>query len=90
MRLAVVAGGLSRLQERPVSQQLGESLHNLRRWLMFAEEGQIRKSQLQDQANQASALTLVTNSIIVWNTRYMKAVIDQLRAEGHVVGDDDL
>jgi TnpA family transposase len=60
-------------QQRRVSLQLnkGESLHNLRRWLMFAQEGQIRKSQLQDQANQASALTLVTNAIIVWNTRYM-------------------
>jgi TnpA family transposase len=57
---------------------------------MFAQEGQIRKSQLQDQANQASALTLVTNAIIVWNTRYMQAVVDQLRSEGYVVSEDDL
>ena len=48
---------------------------------MFADEGKIKKSQFQDQANQASALTLVTNAIIVWNTAYMQAVVDQLKEE---------
>lgn len=68
----------------------GEALHNLRQWLMFAEEGKIKKSQLQDQANQASALTLVTNAIIVWNTRYMQLIIDQLKVAGYSITDDDL
>ena len=79
-------------QQRRVSLQLnkGEALHYLRQWIMFAEEGKIKKSQLQDQANQASALTLVTNAIIVWNTRYMQVVIDQLKAEGYSINDDDL
>ena len=79
-------------QQRRVSLQLnkGEALHSLRQWLMFAEEGQIKKSQLQDQANQASALTLVTNAIIVWNTRYMQAVIDQLKKEGYHVSNSDI
>ncbi len=79
-------------QQRRVSRQLnkGEALHYLRQWIMFAEEGKIKKSQLQDQANQASALTLVTNAIIVWNTRYMQVVIDQLKAEGYSISDDDL
>jgi len=31
---------------------------------MDLEEGQIKKSQLQNQANQAGALTLVTNALI--------------------------
>ena len=79
-------------QQRRVSAQLnkGEALIDLRRWLLFANEGQLRKSQLQDQATQASALTLVTNAVIVWNTRYMQAVIDQLRKEGHSIEDADL
>lgn len=50
----------------------------------------IRKSQLEDQANQASALTLITNAIIVWNTRYISAIIEQLRKEGHTVNDSDI
>lgn len=79
-------------QQSRVSKQLnkGEALHDLRRWLLFADEGKIRKSQLQAQATQASALTLVTNAIIVWNTRYMQAVIDQLKEEGYSISNDDL
>jgi hypothetical protein len=68
----------------------GEKLHELRQWLLFAEGGQIKKSQLQDQANQASALTLVTDAIIVWNTRYMQVAIDQLRKEGYAIKDGDI
>jgi len=79
-------------QQRRVSLQLnkGEGLHDLRKWLLFAEQGQNKKSQLQDQANQASALTLVTNAVIVWNTRYMQEIIDQLRFEGYEVDDKDI
>lgn len=79
-------------QQRRVSKQLnkGEALHDLRQWLFFADEGQLQKSQLQEQANQASALTLVTNAIIVWNTVYMQAVIDQLKQEGYVINESDL
>ena len=62
----------------------------MRKWLLFAEQGQIKKSQLQDQVNQASALTLVTNAVIVWNTRYMQEIIDQLRFEGYEVDDKDI
>lgn len=42
------------------------------------------------ETNHASALTLVTNAIIVWNTRYMQVIIDQLKAEGYPISDDDL
>ena len=47
------------------------------------------ESQLLNQATQASALTLVTNSIIVWNTRYMQAIIKQLETEGYAVSEED-
>lgn len=68
----------------------GEAIHDLRHFLMFANEGNIRRSQLEAQTNQASALTLVTNAIICWNTRYISAIIDQLRKEGHTVNDSDI
>jgi len=71
--------------------KLGQALHKLGpQWLLFADEGQLKKSQLQEQANQDSALTLVTNAIIVWNTVYMQAVIDQLKQEGYVINESDL
>ncbi len=78
--------------QRRVSTQLnkGESIHDLRRFLFFANEGKIKKSQLEDQANQASALTLVTNAVIIWNTRYIQAIIEQLEKEGYTFDSNDL
>ena len=79
-------------RQRRVNRQLnkGESLHNLRKFLFFANEGKIRKSQIEDQINQSSALTLVTNAVIVWNTRYIQAIIDHLLAEGYNISEEDI
>jgi len=68
----------------------GEELHKLRRFLLFANEGEIRKAHIENQEIQASALTLMTNAVIVWNTRYMQAVIDQLQLEGYIIEEKDL
>jgi len=68
----------------------GESMHSLRSYLRYANEGNVRKSQLDDQNNQAACLTLLSNVIIVWNTRYCQAVIDNYKASGGIVSDDDL
>lgn len=68
----------------------GEWLHDLRKFLLFANEGQIRKSQIKDQINQASCLTLFTNAVIVWNTRYIQAAVKQLQSEGYEVRNSDL
>ncbi|MDP9353350.1 MAG: Tn3 family transposase [Chloroflexota bacterium] len=68
----------------------GESLHALRRFIFFANEGQIRKRQPEEQGNQASSLNLVTNAVITWNTVYMAEAIRQLKDEGYEVGDQDL
>jgi hypothetical protein len=47
-------------------------------------------SYYEEQLNQASCLNLVTNAVVLWNTVYMKAVLDQLKAEGHHVDDVDV
>jgi hypothetical protein len=57
---------------------------------MFGNEGKIRRRQLEEQTNQASCLTLVTNAVITWNTVYMAAAIEQLRTEGHAIADADI
>ena len=76
----------------PINGQLnkGESLDALGQFLFFANEGKFRQRYQEDQANQASCLTLVTNAVITWNTVYMAAVLDELRAEGHVIADADV
>jgi Tn3 transposase DDE domain len=40
--------------------------------------------------NQARCLNLVTNAVVTWNTVYMAAVIEQLRAEGKTVNEEDI
>jgi Tn3 transposase DDE domain len=77
---------------RRINRQLnkGESLHALRRFLFFGNEGQLRRRQLEDQANQASCLTLVTNAVVTWNTIYMAAALEQLASSGDPILDEDL
>jgi TnpA family transposase len=68
----------------------GESLHALRDFLFVADKGVIRRKQEEAQTNQAMCLNLVTNAVVVWNTVYMQAVLDQLQTEGYPVVEEDL
>lgn len=40
------------------------------------------------QEDQLSALGLVLNAVVLWNTRYIDAAITELRAQGHPVPDE--
>ena len=77
---------------RRINTQLnkGESLHSLREFLFFANKGTIRRKQEEEQTNQAGCLNLLTNAVIAWNTVYMAAVIDRLRADAprHAIVDE--
>ena len=68
----------------------GEQVHDLRQFIHFANEGKIRTHLEEEQINEASCLNLVVNAIILWNTVYMQAIIEQLRKEGYHISDDDL
>lgn len=56
----------------------------------MADKGVIRRRQYEAQTNQALCLNVVTNAVVIWNTVYMQAVLDQLRAEGYSVQEADL
>ncbi len=51
--------------------------------------GELRQRYRQGQEDQLSALGSVLNMVVLWNTRYMQRVLDQLRAEGHEVRPED-
>ena len=57
---------------------------------MVANKGQLRRRRPEELTHQALCLNLVTNAVIVWNTVYMAAVIEQLKQEGYPVHDSDL
>jgi hypothetical protein len=61
-----------------------------RKTFFFANEGEIRCAQHNDQTVQALCLNLATNAVITWNTVYITRVLDALRDEGHAVSDEDL
>jgi Tn3 transposase DDE domain len=77
---------------RKISRQLnkGESLHALKRDLLYAHEGAVRARHLQAQTEQAWCLTLVTNAVIAWTTEYYGLAIEAMRRAGRHVDDDVL
>lgn len=77
---------------RRINAQLnkGESLHALRDVLFVADKGVIRRKQEEAQTDQAMCLNLVTNAVVVWNTVYMHAALDQLRMEGMAMQEENL
>lgn len=77
---------------RKIARQLnkGESLHALRRDLLYAHEGMIRARQLEDQTEQAWCLTLATNAVIAWTTEYYGLAVEQMRRSGQRIDDEAL
>lgn len=67
----------------------GEEVHGLREFLFFDNKGQIRKQQPDDLVNLAGCLNLVSNAVIVWNTVYMQAAIEESRRKGHAIDESD-
>jgi len=62
----------------------------LARKIFYGQRGELRQRYREGQEDQLGALGLVLNAIIVWNTRYIGAAIQRLRAAGIHVSDDDL
>jgi Transposase and inactivated derivatives, TnpA family len=77
---------------RRISRQLnkGESLHALKRDLLYAHEGTVRARHLQAQTGQAWCLTLVTNAVVAWSTEYFGLAVDSMRAAGRRIDDEIL
>ena len=68
----------------------GEGRHQLRRVVFHGKRGELRQRYREGQEDQLGALGLVVNAIVLWNTIYMDAALDQLRREGFEVRDEDV
>lgn len=68
---------------------LQESRHRLARKIFHGSGGQLRQAYREGQEDQLSALGLVLNAVVLWNTRYMDAALAHLRASGYPVCDED-
>ena len=63
----------------------GEARNSLARAVFFHRLGEIRDRTFENQAYRASGLNLLVAAIILWNTRYLQAAFDAMRARGDAV-----
>jgi TnpA family transposase len=68
----------------------GEGRHSVAREVFHGKRGELRQHYREGQEDQLGALGLVLNMIVLWNTIYMDAALNQLRAEGYLVNDEDV
>jgi TnpA family transposase len=84
------------IQEEPLRDAIqlqlnrGEFRHILAKSLFFANWGNFRTGDYEEVMNKASCLSLLSNAVLVWNTVHIARIVDQLRAAGHEVRDEDL
>ncbi len=67
-----------------------ESRHRLGRKICHGNRGQIRQPYREGQEDQLAALGLVLNAVVLWNTRYLDAIREQLRERGEQVRGEDV
>jgi TnpA family transposase len=67
-----------------------EDRHKLARAVFHGKRGELRQRYREGQEDQLRAWGLVVNIIVLWNTLYMNAAVEQLRAEGFPVRAEDV
>ena len=60
------------------------------RWIFFANQGEFTTGDYEEIMNKASALNLVSNAILYWNTSRISNIVEALRAQGETVDDETL
>ncbi len=60
------------------------------RAICYGKRGEIYKRYREGQEDQLGVLGLVTNAVVLWNTIYIEAALNQLRQEGVEVKDEDV
>ncbi len=61
----------------------GESRHNLARRLFFANRGAFRSGDYAEIMNKVSALSVLSNAVLVWNTVRIGGIVEELAEAGH-------
>ncbi len=68
----------------------GEGRHQLARIIFHGKRGELRQRYREGQEDQLGALGLVVNLVVLWNTIYMDAALDRLRADAFDVWPEDV
>lgn len=76
--------GMAKIKEKIPT--LGHS----HRWIFFANQGIFTTSDFEEIMNKASCLSLVSNSILYWNSVKIEKIINQLKEQGEEIEDEVL
>lgn len=68
----------------------GEGRHALARAIFHGQRGQLRQRYREGQEDQLSALGLVANALVLWNTIYMDAAVKALQSRSFSISRADL
>ncbi len=68
----------------------GEGRHSVARAIFHGKRGELRQRYREGQEDQLGALGLVVNMIVLWNTIYIEAALEQLRKERFQIRDEDV
>lgn len=68
----------------------GELRHDLAKRLFFANQGIFRTGDYEEIMNKVSALSLLSNAVLVWNTVKIAEIVKTLQASGSSVLPEDL
>lgn len=58
----------------------GEHRHALARRIFFGNQGVFRTGDYEEMMNKASALSLLSNAVLVWNTVHINRITSKLEA----------
>jgi TnpA family transposase len=67
-----------------------EGRHQLSRSMFHGQRGELRQRYREGQEDQLSALGLVVNVVVLWNTFDMEAALKQLQKQGNEVKREDV
>jgi TnpA family transposase len=68
----------------------GEGRHELARRVCHGNKGELPQPYREGQEEQLGALGLVVNCIVLYNTIYTQRIVEQLRADGSQISDEDI
>ena len=69
---------------------LQEGRHALARKICHGKKGELYHRYERGLENQLGSLGLVLNCVVLWNTVYIDAALNQLRSQGYPVRDEDV
>jgi len=69
---------------------LQEGRHSLAARIFHGKKGELHQRYHTGMEDQLGALGLVLNCVVLWNTRYLNAALDQLHAQGYPAAADDV